>query len=93
MTDECHQPVAPAHDRRHDGAQFRGEDPTTTSAVKNLALSRPIARHGELPKSCAFSVASHREPASARRPSTARLRRCGSSSPSRSIGAPRSSST
>src|SRR4051812_28620241 len=43
-----HQPAAPAHDRRHDGPQFRGEDAERLHPPRQEphGLPRPIARHG-----------------------------------------------
>src|SRR3954452_10352844 len=43
-----HPPAAPAHDRRHDGPQFRGEDAERLHPPRQEphGLPRPIARHG-----------------------------------------------
>src|SRR3954464_1087384 len=43
-----HQPAAPAHDRRHDGPQFRGEDAERLHPPRQEphGLPRPTARYG-----------------------------------------------
>src|ERR1700734_587810 len=45
---QAHQPVAPAHDRRHDGAPFQGAHPEgLRSECENVCgLPRPVARSG-----------------------------------------------
>ena len=45
---EAHQPAAPAHDRRHDGPQLRGEDAERLHPPGQdlRCLPRPIARYG-----------------------------------------------
>src|SRR4051795_2882230 len=42
-----HQPAAPAHDRRHDGPQFRGEDVERLHPPRQEphGLPRPTARY------------------------------------------------
>src|SRR3984893_15784138 len=45
---EAHQPAAPAHDRRHDGAQLRREDAQRLYPARQYiySLSRPRAGYG-----------------------------------------------
>src|SRR5271163_4514879 len=44
---QAHQSVAPAQDRRHDGASFRGEGPEGLHSIPQelRGFSRPLARY------------------------------------------------
>jgi hypothetical protein len=50
MTDEAIEPVAPAHDRRHDDPEVRAEDPAGLHPNHQEAgcVSRSVARHGDI---------------------------------------------
>src|SRR4029450_8530704 len=59
-----HQPAAAAHDRRHDGPQFRGEDAERLHppSQEPPRLSRPTARYGHGRGSPPLPAASDRGP-------------------------------
>src|SRR3954471_12575784 len=54
-----HQPAAPAHDRRHDGPQFRGEDAERLHPPRQelRCLPWPIARYGHGRRPAPFPAA------------------------------------
>src|ERR1700732_4527521 len=57
---EAHQPAAPAHDRRHDGAQLRREDAQRLYPARQdiYSLSRPRAGYARGRGSSPFPAAS-----------------------------------